>query len=125
MLVQVNAAGCLQITSGDDVVELATDEALALFGRLSGLLPGMSAPELRRGQDEDGEDVWVCPHCEAELIEDGDVIEYDSHQAESAAGFDGDSLHVSQGDTERATMAWLCGRCRRVVDVPGEVEVTW
>lgn len=124
MLVEVNA-GNLFVRSGDDVVELTVDEALALFGRLSGLLPSMPAPELRRGQDEDGADVWVCPHCEAELNEDGDVIEYDSHQGESFAELDGDDLHVHQVDTTRETMAYLCGRCRRVVDVPGEISVNW
>jgi hypothetical protein len=121
MLVTRTEAGTLVVRSGDDAVELNTDEALALFGHLSGHLPMMPAPEITR----DGEH-WKCPHCTVVLgYDEGDVIEYDSHQGESSAEFDGDNLYVSQVDTERATMAWMCGHCRRVVTVPGEIEVTW
>lgn len=125
VLVSQPVGECVRIVQGDAVVDLSVDEALALFGKLSGILPMMAAPELFRGRAEDGAEYWTCPHCRAALAEDGDLIEYESHQAEQFADVEGDDVYVNQGDTERATMAWMCGKCRRVVTVPGEMSVVW
>jgi len=124
MQVTLTPAGQLIIANGGELITLGTDDALTLFGRLSGILPSMPAPELYR-TDEGDKSTWACPHCGRRIIGVSDLIEYDSHQAESDADVDGDSVYVSQAETTRETMAFLCGHCRKVVTVPGEMSVNF
>lgn len=120
---------------GDDTgvgaLWLDVDQALDLFGRLSGLLPDLAktAPELRRHpfiREDDGEaeESWVCPRCDHTIAHE-ELVELDSHQGWNTGDLDGDSLYIVQGQTELATMAFLCDHCRKTVSIPGEIEVTW
>lgn len=129
MHVNVNAAGLLTIADGGELVALTTADALDLFERLSGLLPTMPAPELRSAQDEDGNEVYVCPSCEREhlfdqaepsLIEvDADVRHNDAFVVEQG------DVHSVQGEQDYATMLFLCGYCEKPVSLPGSADVTW
>lgn len=116
MLITQTDTGTLLVVSGDDSIELTADDALTLFGRLHQHLPALAAPELVWTVG------WACPHCAAD---DGSLIEYDSHQGENEAEIDGNHLHVSQQDTTRDTMTFLCGHCRRVVGIPDEIDIDW
>lgn len=129
--IRITEHGTLEIASPveDAAVHLTTADALELFERLTGLLPTLPAPELRRGQNAEGNDVLVCPRCDGEhlydqaepsLIEcDADLRRNDAYVTE-----DGD-VHVVQGDGEYTTMLFLCGYCLKPVDPPEDADVTW
>lgn len=68
-----------------------------------------------------------CPYCDAKNPE---IVElewsgYGENTGEITKWDDGPSIGVSQTDVDRHTLAWACGACRMIVNVPGEIDVSW
>lgn len=131
MELKITDPGTLLVTGGDDAVELSTAEAVDLLGRLTGLLPQMSALALILGYGDpnDEPDSYLCPHCarvhrfdqrDASLVEvDADVRHNDAYVGERGV------VHVDQDDQEYATMVFLCGYCGKPVSLPENTAVTY